>query len=82
MDGRGMQGKERDGAAESHPCVAMATSRGVSVWLSRKQAATHLEVSVHNIMLVDMIDTLQDLTNAMTGERERGKQKERCVTNI
>lgn len=49
----------------------------VRVWLSWKRAATHLEVSVHNIMLVDMIDTLQDLTNAVTTEREKRGQRER-----
>lgn len=48
----------------------------VRVWLSWKRAATHLEVSVHNIMLVDMIDTLQDLTNAVTTEREEGTEGE------
>ena len=52
----------------------------VSVWLSRQRAATHLEVSVHNIMLVDMIDTLQDLTNAMTTEREKGTNREEDVS--
>lgn len=76
--------RKRDGATESHLYVAMATSRGVCVcvctcvrvWLSWKRAATHLEVSVHNIMLVDMIDTLQDLTNAVTTEREEGTEGE------
>lgn len=46
-----------------------------SVQLSRQQAATHLEVSVHNIMLVDMIDALQDLTNAVTTERAKGTDR-------
>lgn len=50
------------------------------VQLSWQRAATHLEVSVHNIMLVDMIDTLQDLTNAMTTEREKGTNQEKDVT--
>lgn len=74
--------RKRDGATESHLYVAMATSRGVCVctcvrvWLSWKRGATHLEVSVHNIMLVDMIDTLQDLTNAVTTEREEGTEGE------
>lgn len=64
----------------------MATSRGVcvrvhlSVQLSGQRAATHLEVSVHNIMLVDMIDTLQDLTNAMTTEKEKGTDREGDVS--
>ena len=49
----------------------------VSVWLSWQRAATHLEVSVHNIMLMDMIDTLQDLTNAMTTEGEKRGQTEK-----
>lgn len=31
---------------------------------------------MHNIMLVDMIDTLQDLTNAVTTEREEGTEGE------
>lgn len=30
---------------------------------------------MHNIMLVDMIDTLQDLTNAMATERETEREK-------
>lgn len=52
-----------------------------SVQLSGRRAATHLEVSVHNIMLVDMIDTLQDLTNAVTVERgKRGQRGGRCVS--
>lgn len=76
--------KERDRETKSHLCVAMATSRGVClcvcVWLSRQRASTHLEVSVHNIMLVDMIDTLQDLTNAMTTEREKGTNGEKDVS--
>lgn len=55
-------------------CVCVCTC--VRVWLSWKRAATHLEVSVHNIMLVDMIDTLQDLTNAVTTEREEGTEGE------
>lgn len=50
------------------------------VQLSWQRAATHLEVSVHNIMLVDMIDTLQNLTNAMTTEREKGTNQEKDVT--
>lgn len=63
---------------KSPGCVSMATSRGVrvhaSVESSRQQAATHLEVSVHDIVLVDMIDALQDLTNAVAGERAKGTQ--------
>lgn len=55
-------------------CVCACTC--VRAWLSWKRAATHLEVSVHNIMLVDMIDTLQDLTNAVTTEREEGTERE------
>lgn len=35
---------------------------------------------MHNIMLVDMIDTLQDLTNAMTTEKEKGTDRERDVS--
>lgn len=53
----------------------------VSARLSWQRAATHLEVSVHNIMLVDMIDTLQDLTNAMTTEREEGTNREKDVSD-
>lgn len=50
----------------------------MSVWLSQQRAATHLEVSVHNIMLVDMIDTLQDLTNAMAVEKEGQTETKTC----
>lgn len=33
---------------------------------------THLEVPVHNVMLVDMTDALQDLIDAVArGDRER-----------
>lgn len=53
----------------------------VSVWLSQQRAATHLEVSVHNIMLVDMIDTLQDLTNAMAMEKEGTNKRQKCVSH-
>lgn len=35
---------------------------------------------MHNIMLVDMIDTLQDLTNAMTTEWERGQTERKKVS--
>lgn len=54
----------------------------VSVWLSQQRAATHLEVSVHNIMLVDMIDTLQDLTNAMTTKKGRQREGDVSVTAL
>lgn len=52
----------------------MATSRGVCVREGVRGRLTHLEVSVHNIMLVDMIDTFQDLANAVTTERETEKR--------
>lgn len=41
---------------------------------------THLEVPVHNVMLVDVADAFQDLIDAMTekqrqGETETGRRK-------
>lgn len=51
-----------------------------SLWSSQQRAATHLEISVHNIMLVDMIDTLQDLTNAMAKrKKKKGGGGTKCV---
>lgn len=39
-------------------------------------APTHLEVSVHNVMLVNMIDALEDLTDALAAsERQRKKMR-------
>lgn len=35
---------------------------------------------MHNIMLVDMIDTLQDLTNAMARKIEKGTNMEKDVS--
>lgn len=67
--------REKETEPESHLCCHGHEQRCVSVWLSRQRAATHLEVSVHNIMLVDMIDTLQDLANAVTTERKRKEDK-------
>lgn len=75
--------RARGRGGERRRCVSMATSRGVrvraSVLLSRQQAATHLEVSVHNIVLVDMIDTLQDLTNAVTRGSKGDRQTPRSA---
>lgn len=38
--------------------------------LSWRRALSHLKVSVHNVMLVNMIDTLQDLIDALA-EKDR-----------
>lgn len=45
---------------------------GCRVWLSWRQALAHLKVSVHDVMLVNMIDTLQDLTDALA-EKQNNK---------
>lgn len=38
---------------------------------------THLEVPVHNVMLVDVADALQDLVDAVTGGDREDKKKSR-----
>lgn len=42
------------------------------VQLSLRQALAHLKVSVHDLMLVNMIDTLQDLIDALA-EKQNNK---------
>lgn len=42
---------------------------------------THLEVPVHNVMLVDVTDALQDLIDAVAGvDREGWETEERHIT--
>lgn len=48
------------------------TDRLPCVGLSWRLALTHLKVSVHDVMLVNMIDTLQDLIDALA-EKQNNK---------
>lgn len=42
---------------------------------------THLQVPVHNVMLVNVAHTLQDLINAVTA-KDKGKEREREMKKI
>lgn len=62
-------------------CVALETGDAASIHEVALATGTHFEIPVHNVMLVDVIHTFQDLADALAVERGREREDYYCTIN-